>query len=86
MATKISTSSIASPPNYPNWDFGFENIPSGNPDHDRQKRANGIKQLSALVCFGALHKQSILTTHYSGISFKSIHLWNSLYALSENVD
>jgi hypothetical protein len=32
MAIKIPTSSIAKPSTiYPNWDFGFENIPSDNP-------------------------------------------------------
>jgi hypothetical protein len=31
MAIKIPTSSIATPTKiYPNWDFWFENVPSGN--------------------------------------------------------
>jgi hypothetical protein len=33
MAKKVPTSSIARPFKiYPNWDFLFENMPSGNPD------------------------------------------------------
>jgi hypothetical protein len=35
----IPTSSVARPSKiYPNWDFWFENIPSGNPDIEPKKK------------------------------------------------
>jgi hypothetical protein len=37
MVIKITTFSIPRPSKiYPNWDFGFENKPSGNPDVDEE--------------------------------------------------
>jgi hypothetical protein len=46
----IPTSSIARPYKiYPNWDFWFKNIPSGNPDANARKKLLSIKTTFAVV-------------------------------------
>jgi hypothetical protein len=59
MVINIPTFSIARPPkNYPNWDFWFENKPSGNPA--RTHVASLVHEVGVVLAQEVLHLQRVL--------------------------